>query len=191
MADTKGVSEKLISPKFRVSFPHVFSPNPKAKTKDGKLKYQISMLFPPDTDLKAMKKLAEDAAKAEWGTNLPKKLKTPFLKCGDYEYEGYEDGWTLVRGSTVQRPEIIDGKKQEITVEDDFYPGCWARASIRAYAWVDEQGGKGVSFSFFNLQKVKDDDRLGGDRTKAEDEFESVDDDDSGDSSESADSLFG
>jgi hypothetical protein len=182
MSDKKEIT-KLITPAFRVSFPHVFEPNEDAKTAKGKPKYQVSLLFPPDTDLKAMKKMAEAAVKDKWGDNPPKRIKTPFLDAGDYEYDGYEKGWTLVRCSTVQKPEIIDGAKQPLA-ESDFYPGCWARASVRAFCWEDDKGGKGVSFGFMNLQKLKDDESFSG-RAKADDEFDEVEGAAAGDSTDS------
>jgi len=184
MAD-KDDSDWVMTPVFRVSFPHVFkATRPKGSDKD---KFTLSMLFDDDADLSKLKKAATAAVKEKWGDKPPKKLKTPFLDAGDYDYEGYEDGHALVRASSIQKPGVVDQNVDPIIEESEFYPGCYARAKVRAFTY-DIEGNRGVSFGLGNIQKVKDGERLGG-HSKPEDDFEAVGDDDMGD--ESADSLFG
>jgi hypothetical protein len=56
--------------------------------------------------------------------------------------------------------------------KDEFYAGCFARATIRAFAY-DKNGNKGVSFALQNVQKLKNGEPFGSKR-KAEDDFEAV-----------------
>ena len=169
--DTKA-PVKLMTPVFRVSFPHLFRPSDN-KTEDGKAKYQLSMLFPPGTDLALLKKAARECAEQHFNGKIPPRLKTPFLDAGTYEYEGYEPGWTLIRVSTTTKPGVVDQNVQPIIDEAEFYPGCWARATVTVYGWTFK-GNNGVSFGLQNVQKIKDDDSFGGGRRKAEDDFAPV-----------------
>ena len=169
----------LLTSKFRVSFPTVFKA--RAGQDGGKEKFSIAMLFPKESDLtgedladhqrfmSAAKTAAHAAAKEKWGDKIPKNLKTPFLDAGNYDYEGYEPGGILIRASSLQKPGVVDSKVQPIIDESEFYPGCYARATIRAFAY-DAQGNRGVSFGLQNVQKLADGDPLGG-RTRAEDDF--------------------
>ena len=117
---------------------------------------------------------------------MPAKLRSPFLNQGDYEYEGYEDGAVLIRASSKLKPGVVDATVQPVIDESEIYPGCYARATIRAYAY-DVSGNRGVAFGLQNLQKLRDGDPLGG-RTRPEDDFSPVTDDDI--ASDSADCLF-
>jgi hypothetical protein len=70
------------------------------------------------------------------------------------------------------RPGIVDANLQEIISEDDFYSGCYARATLTAFAY-DKLGNKGVAFGLQNIQKLKDGEHLSG-RKNAESDFEAV-----------------
>ena len=181
------MTENVLTTEFRVSFPHVFKPQSAAEGAEPK--YSLSMLFPVGTDVTALKKAAADAAKEKWGDNLPKKLKSPFLDQGDYEYDGYEEGGVLIRATSKQKPGLVDAKVQAIIDESEFYPGCYARATVRAFAY-DVSGNKGVSFGLQNLQKTRDGEMMGG-RTRAATDFDAYGDggDEAG-AGASADELF-
>lgn len=174
------------TPKFRTSFVNVFQP--RAANENAKPKYSLAMLFPEDADLSALKKAAQAAAKEKWGDKIPKNLKSPFLDAGDYEYDGYEPGMTLVRATSIQKPGVVDQKVEPIIEESEFYSGCYARATVRAFAY-DNSGNRGVSFGLQNVQKLGDGDPLGG-RTRPEDDFEAAGDVDT-DSEGGADAVFG
>lgn len=178
--------KKVITPKFRVSFPNVF----KAKSfKDQEAKYSTVMLFSKKTDLSAMKKAAENAAIEKWGPKdqWPKKkvikkdksvkyvslIKMPF-RDGDIERadkEGYE-GHIFVNASSKKQPGLVDEDRQAIINEEDFYAGCYARAELIAFAY-DNSGNMGVSFSLQNIQKMGDGEAFSG-RRNAEDVFDTV-----------------
>lgn len=163
---------KVMTPTFRVSYPAVFQPK---KQDDGSEKYGVVMLFSKDADLKAMRIAARRAGEEKWGAkeSWPKNVRMPF-RDGDEksDKEGYE-GHIFVSARANKRPGIVDGKLSPILDESDFYAGCYARATLIAFAY-DTKGNKGISFSLLNLQKVKDGESLAG-RRNAADEFDAID----------------
>ena len=79
----------------------------------------------------------------------------------------------------MQKPGIIDAAKKAITDEDEFYSGCYGRASLNFFPY-NASGNKGVAAGLNNLQKIKDGDPLSG-RQSAEADFDDdfgVEDDD-------------
>jgi hypothetical protein len=178
------MSDSLMTPECRLSFPHLFKPQ--KVNENSEPKYSVSLLFPKGTDLSQFKQAAEQVAREKWNGKIPKKIRLPFLDQGDYEYEGYEEGAVLIRASSKLRPGVVDQKVQPILDESDVYPGCYVRATLRAFAY-DVNGNRGVSFGLQNLQKLREGESLGG-KTRAEDDFQPVADADI--NAESSDSLF-
>lgn len=180
---------KVLTPEFRVSFPHVFAPHTGFEGQAAK--YSLVMLFDHKTDISKLKQAAFKAAVDKWGPKekWPKALRMPFRDGNEKsDLQGYENTIYVTANSPKQRPQVINAKKEPITEEDGaFYPGCYARATLRAFAY-DKAGNKGVSFSLQNVQKIRDGESFGG-RKNAVDEFDEVDDgsdekssyDDSGD----------
>jgi hypothetical protein len=84
----------------------------------------------------------------------------------------------------------VDERVQDIIDQDEFYSGCYARATVEAYAWEHPTGGTGVSFALHNIQRLKHGDRLGGGgKAKPSDEFEAMATAD-GDAPANADDLW-
>lgn len=178
----------VMTPRFRVSFPNVLRPG-KPMQPGAEPKYGVTMLFPKGTDLSAMKKAAEAACLVAWGPDTskwPKNFRKPFRDQGEKEFEGYEAGAVFVTATSSKRPGLVDAQVNEILEEKDFYPGCYARATVNAFVY-DKAGNKGVSFGLNNIQKLADGEPLGG-RTRPCDDFEAVAEDMS---TESASSIFG
>lgn len=171
--------KKCMTPEFRVSFPQVF--NPKAMNAKSEPKFSITMLFNKNTDLANLKRAVFNAANEKYGSKekWPKNLKLPF-RDGDNERgdkPGYENT-IFVSASSKQRPGVIDREKNEIMEQDGtFYAGCYARATLIAFAY-EQMGNIGVSFALQNIQKLRDGEQFSGKR-KAQDEFDTVEDDSS------------
>jgi hypothetical protein len=187
---------KILTPEFRAAFVSVFKPKGIKGDPNAKEKYSVVMLFPKDADLKDLKAAAEAAAKAKWGGKVPPKLKTPFKDQkeavngdGD-QYAGFGEG-IYIQASSDTQPGIVDAKVKDIIDDKDFYSGCYARATVNAYAWEHPTGGKGISFGLLNIQKLRDGDRLGGGRAKPTDDFQPVEGANDGDGEATADALFG
>lgn len=182
MAKDKPKFKKITTQLFRVSFPEVFE----ARSFQGSdPKYSIQMLFPKDTtDMNELISEVKRLAQEKWGKKKPKGFTNP-IKDGDTLTDSDDEeiestkGYWVVRASSKRKPGIVDKDKNLITAEeaDEFYPGCWARATLNGFTY-DTKGNKGVSFGLNNLQKLKDDEPFGG-RTSPENDFDDdIDEDD-------------
>lgn len=172
----------LLTPEFRVSYPNVFKPQ--RNKLNGKDEYSLEAVFPKGADLSKLMKAAEDVLIERWGADKskwPKGLRNPFkdqsMKTKDVDgkqvlAEPYEAGAIFLNLKSEQRPGVVNEQVQDIVDQKEFYPGCWARASVNAYAY-DQAGNRGVNFGLVNVQKVKDGDPLGK-RTRPEDDFAPV-----------------
>lgn len=174
MKEQNEQTTKVITGKVRASYVHVFTPASVSEGDDKK--YSISLII-PKSDTETIKKIeaaieaAKAAGKAKWGGKIPAKLKTP-LRDGDEERpddEAYAGAYFL-NATSKTKPGIIDRAKNEITDPEDFYSGCFCRASINFYPF-DTKGNKGIAAGLNNLQKMADGEPLGGGRAKAEDDF--------------------
>jgi hypothetical protein len=168
--------EKVLTPVFRVAFPSVFKARMPRDGK-GEPKFELVMLFPNGTDISALKKIAAGAAREKWGDKIPPGLRSPFRDGKEKaDLDGYGPGITFVRASTKSRPGVakkVAGVVQPIIDEAEFYGGCYAVATVHAFAY-DNSGNKGVSFGLENVFKVKDGAPFSG-RKSVESDFADVD----------------
>lgn len=187
--DKKGT--RLLTPKFRVSFPQVFE---KASFNNGTPRFSVVGLFYPKQFTEA-DKARWDAIRAKLGEvckEFFKKdlktmkdlggFKTPFHKGTEKSYQGYGDPDMIYfsMANSVRRPQILNmNGVDNITAEnsEEFYAGCWARASVNPFAF--DKIGKGVAIGLANLRKLGDDESFEG-FTNAEDDFGDEDEDFSG-----------
>lgn len=163
---------KVVTGKVRFSYVHVFEPAAVSEGSEDK-KYSVSIII-PKSDKATLKKIndAIEAAKqlgiAKWGGKVPKSLKLP-LRDGDLERdeECYENSYFL-SAKTDRKPGIVDANLDEIISRDEFYSGCYGRASVNFFPF-DVNGSKGIAVGLQNLQKLEDGERLGGGSSAAED----------------------
>jgi hypothetical protein len=172
-------STKVITGKVRFSYAHVHEP--KAIQEGQKEKYSVSILI-PKSDKATIDKInkAVEAAKQEgkgkWNGKIPAVLKLP-LRDGDAERpddEAYE-GCMFLNANSVNKPGIVGPDREEIMSNEEFYSGCFGRASINFYAY-NQSGNKGIACGLNNLQKLEDGDRLSGGGSTAAEDFGSDDD---------------
>ena len=167
----------LMSPEFRVSFPHVFKPQ-EAMEAGKEPRYGITMLFAANTDLAALKAEAAKAAQDFFGDklkdpNFAKRLRTPFRDQGEKpDLEGYVSGSVFMNATSKMKPGLVDENVQPIIDESQFYAGCYARATLRFFGY-DQKGNVGVGCGVNNIQKLRDGESLGG-RARPEAEFKPV-----------------
>jgi hypothetical protein len=165
-------STKVITGKVRFSYAHVFEPS--AINEGDDKKYSVSILIPKkDLETLAKIKKAVEAAKQEgkgkWNGKIPPVLKLP-LRDGDAERpddEAYE-GMMFLNASSKNKPGIVDENTDPVMSKDDFYSGCFGRASVNFYAF-NVSGNKGIAVGLNNLQKLEDGDRLSGGPSAADD----------------------
>ncbi len=171
MSDTK-----VITGLVRFSYVHVFEPH--AAQEGSKEKYSVSILIPKSsTDMisriEDAVNAAADAGKAKFNNKDPRKNKNFKWPLRDGDEERSEDGnyagMMFLNASSNTKPGLIDVDKDPILDPEDFYSGCWGRASINFYPF-NTSGNMGVACGLNNLQKLKDDEALAG-KTSAKDDF--------------------
>ena len=99
-------------------------------------------------------------------------ISNGFRDQGEKTFEGYVAGAKFINATSNTKPGLVDAQNNDIINEADFYPGCYARATVRPF-WYDTAGNKGVAFGLQNIQKLADGEPLGG-RVSASKEFEPV-----------------
>ena len=182
-APTTAPKTKVLTGKVRLSYVHLFEAWAGQPNQDKK--FQVVLII-PKTDKVTMKKLREaeaaaaEAGKAKFDGRVPKVLKS-IIHDGDEEADldknpEYEGCWYMSVSSKT-RPGIVDKDVQPIMDSTEVYSGCYARVSINAFAY-NTSGNKGVSFGLNHVQKLADGEPLGG-MTRAEYEFDAVEDEDS------------
>lgn len=172
---TKSETKKpqITTPEFRVSFPNVFTPRAAAEGQEPK--YSIQMLFPKTTDIGPLRQAVAAVLVEKFGadkTKWPKNLKLPFRDGAEKDYEGYGPGVVFISATSKMKPGLVDQNVQPILDPNEFYAGCYARATVSAY-YYDRAGNKGVSFGLRNIQKLRDGEAIAG-KNKPENDFDAI-----------------
>lgn len=167
-------STKVITGKVRFCYVNVFEPT--AMSDGDTPKYNVCILIPKsDTKTVERVKAAIEAAKvagkakiADKNGKIPSTLKVP-LRDGDEERSddpAYEGMW-FINANSTRKPSIVDKDLNPIMSQDEFYSGCYGRASINFYAFNVQS--KGIAAGLNNLQKLEDGEMLAGGSTADED----------------------
>lgn len=174
----------ITGPTTRWSYANVWDPK---SINGGAPKYSVSLII-PKSDTKTVEKIqaAIQAAYEEGqsklkgnGKSVPalSVLKTP-LRDGDMERPddpAYADSY-FINANSATAPGIVDADRNPIMERSEVYSGVYGRASINLYAF-NSNGNKGIACGLNNLQKIRDGEPLGG-KSRAEDDFETNEDDD-------------
>lgn len=173
MADT---TTKVVTGLVRLSYVQIFSK--RSFTEGTDAKYSLCVLV-PKKDTKTLKKIqvamksaAEEGISTKFNGKKPSNLHMP-LRDGDEERadEAPEyKGMYFFNCKSDRKPGIVDKDCNEILDPDEVYSGCWGRVSVNFYPY-SVNGNKGVAVGLNNVQKLKDDQRLGGAAASAEDDF--------------------
>lgn len=165
------VNEKVVTGKVRFSYANVFKP---VANEEGKTpKYSVSIIIDKD-DKETIERInkAFEKTKASsatfFGGTVPKALKGG-LRDGDAEKNdpAYANSY-FINANSVLKPGVVDSSLNPIIDPDEFYSGCYGRASITFYPY-NQQGSKGIACGLGNLQKLEDGERLGGGSSAASD----------------------
>ena len=172
---------KIITPTFRLSYPHVWEAtfNQLAKREE----FSIQMLFDKVSDKTALQPMVQLVQKMiEWkGWTGQQGIKKPFTDGDGKNAKGalWTDnnpsvkGMIFIRSWSKNAPGIVDCTgKHPITQHDEIYGGCYCRAQLNAYAY-EQAGQRGVNFGLIHIQKIKDGEPFGN-RSKPEDAFAPV-----------------
>lgn len=173
MADA---TTKVVTGLVRLSYVQIFSK--RSFTEGTDAKYSLCVLV-PKKDTKTLKKIqaamksaAEEGISTKFNGKKPSNLHMP-LRDGDEERadEAPEyKGMYFFNCKSGRKPGIVDKDCNEILDPDEVYSGCWGRVSVNFYPY-SVNGNKGVAVGLNNVQKLKDDQRLGGVAASAEDDF--------------------
>lgn len=183
MATTTPSLTKVVTGRVRLSYVHVWEPWSSGGD-DNEAKYSVALLIPKTdkTTINALRKAQaaalEQGKDSKFGGKVPK-VWADTIHDGDEEADleknpEYEGHWYMSVSSKT-KPGIVDQNVQPILDSTEVYSGCFARVSLNAFPY-NTKGKKGVSFGLNHVQKLADGDFLGG-RSKAEDDFDAVEED--------------
>ena len=165
---------KVVTGKVRFCYANVFEPT--AMAEGDTPKYNVCVLI-PKSDTKTLEKIkrAVEAAKqagkaklADKNGKIPSTIKLP-LRDGDEERgddPAYE-GMYFINANSTRKPSVVDKNLNPIMSKDEFYSGCYGRASINFYAYNVQS--KGIAAGLGNLQKLEDGEPLAGGSSADED----------------------
>ena len=167
-------STKVVTGKVRFSYVNVFEPT--AMDDNATPKYNICIII-PKSDTATVNKInkAIEAAKqagkaklADKNGKIPANIKIP-LRDGDIDRAddpAFENSW-FINANTLRKPSVVDRDLNPIMQREDFYSGCYGRASLNFYAFNVQS--KGIAAGLNNLQKLEDGEPLAGGSTADED----------------------
>jgi hypothetical protein len=178
---TQSDPQKVVTGRVRLSYVHVWEPF--SNKPDQEAKYSVTVLVPKSDkktvrELRAAQQAALEAGKSKvFGGTIPKVWKDT-IHDGDEEADLEKnpelEGMLYFTASSKAKPGVVDADVSPIMEQSEVYSGCYARVSLRAFAFSNS-GNKGVSFGLGNVQKLADGDSLGGSRARAEDDFTPID----------------
>jgi hypothetical protein len=186
----KPEKKRLATPPFRLSFPNLFVARLSSDEPGAKPKFGCSAIWTPKLFTERDKKLWT-ALLAELDRVAREEFKKPWKDLPDYVkrglrdgaakegLEGYGPGTRFANITSNNRPGVVDIHKDPDTGEfieigpehgnaELIYPGCYCRATVNVYSYTKK--GKGVAIGLFNVQKLKDGERLDS-RVAAKDDF--------------------
>ena len=175
------MSEKILTPKFRGSYVSVIVPR-LPKGGKGKAKFGVTIVLPKDDPktvrfIKELNRIFGVAMTEMFGKVLPQAVckHWPIRDGDDYVDDdgNVKDefaGCWVIGAKSDRAPGLSilheDGTREEVEdralVAETFYSGAYYYASVTAYAWKHEEGGKGVSVSLSGLLWAGDGERFGG-----------------------------
>lgn len=166
----------LVTGKVRFSYVQVFEPK---SINGGDEKYSITLLIPKtDNDtyqriLAEVNRVLQESVAEVFKGVMPANPSLPVYDGDGVRPSGEPFGaeckghWVMSAKSN-SAPEVVDASCNPIISKNEFYSGCYGRASLRFYAY-NKNGNKGVGCGLGNVQKLEDGQPLDGRTTAAED----------------------
>lgn len=182
---------KVLTGMFRVSYPHIWKPQ--IDKKDGRKSWSVTAVFPfkdletakADPDFAKLITLFQSTKSiklpGQSGVRSPFKLGNGLKKPEDPmsterwcdTNPEYKDS-IFIQFKSYDRPILpVNADMSPILDQKDFYAGCFAVASVNAFAY-NRPENKGVSFGLCTLVKVREGEPLTAVH-KAEVDFAGVD----------------
>ena len=165
---------KVVTGLVRFCYCNVFEPT--AIGEGGVKKYNVSILIDKNdtatldkVNTAIQEAITAGADKVSKNGKVLPNIKMP-LRDGDIDKEddpAYA-GHFFLNANSLRKPQVVDANLNEIMSRDEFYSGCYGRASVNFYAF-NAEGNRGIACGLNNLQKLKDGESLAGGSTAAED----------------------
>lgn len=156
--------------------------------------YSCAILYKDNQNIKAIRKAIEAAKKDQWATKAPRKL-TMCLIDDDREieelaetYDYIEPGDVILKLRRYEKygaPQLWDQNVEPVESPTEMYSGCHVVGDVEFFGW-ERKTSSGISCRLNGLQKVRDDESLGGGKTDTKDSFGAVEIDDDDDDDKSA-----
>ena len=170
----------------RLSYCHLNAPR---KSDDNGTPKYGALLIIPKTDTATVKQINDAIAEARVagaarGIRNTQNFLSP-LRDGDGQkprggnYGPECKGCWVLNTSSTRQPKVVDRRVQPILDPDEIYSGMWAIVDIN-FACFSVPSNSGISCYLNNVQKIRDDEPLGGSPSRPEDVFTNVDGDDDG-----------
>lgn len=151
----------LITPKGRLSYPHLFERHTKGDYPSDM--YETLLLIPKSTDIKALKDACELMLQEVFKGKFKsiEDLEHPPIKDGD-EYEDDRKGHWVIKAKSDNRPQIV-AANPKVVIDDpeEVYGGRWAKLSLNLYSY-NKAGKRGLSFGLRNVQVLEHGEKFGG-----------------------------
>jgi hypothetical protein len=173
----------IVLPPARGAFVHLIQPR-QIKQQSGATKeqYEMVLLFPPNADLSAFKKAAAIAVGEEFPKGVPESFTKNLEPADKYKYDGFLPGWHRLQVNSKKQPGLVDAKVQRVIDDTQVFSGRWYSAQVRVYAYGadDPLKKKGIGCELLNVQLYPTPagmpDDMFGNKVKAEDAFQAVED---------------
>lgn len=169
----------------RLSYCNLFQPRPPMGDPNGTPKFSCTVLV-PKTNVQAkaliddaIQKAIEAGVSSKWNGVRPPMPAIPVhdgdgVRPSDGSPFGEEcKGMWVFTASSNQQPFVVDGQVQPIINPTEVYSGIWANININFFPY-NAAGKKGVGCGLNGVQKLRDDQPLGGGKITAQEAFSVV-----------------
>lgn len=165
-------------PRGRLIWARLFEPE--AMEEGQKKSYSCAVMFDRKADLGPLR-AAYDAAVSDQWKSPPRKIKSPFIEGDDLadlvdDYEYLKDAVLVLKLRRYEdhgQPQLWDQNVEAIESKSEMYSGCHVLCDVEFYGW-ERPTAKGVSARVNGIQKVREDEPLGGGKTETADSFSRV-----------------
>lgn len=145
---------------------------------EGKLTYNCMILFAKE-EADKIKAAIEEAVQEgiqkipEWKKKRPEFVKSPLKKADDENIAKYPHqalGYFMTLKSQYEIA-ILGPDKKPIIDPTEIYSGMWGRANFVLRAYYSALGASGVTAYLNSVQKIKNDEKIGGGSNAFDDDF--------------------
>lgn len=143
--------------------------------------YSCAILYKSDQDIKAIRRAIQAAKRDMWGDAPPRRLTLCLIEDDEIEaladdYDYIEPGDTILKLRRYEKfgaPQLWDQRVEPIESPTEMYSGCHVVGDVEFFGW-ERKTAAGVSCRVNGLQKVREDEPLGGGRVDTHDSFARV-----------------